>query len=96
MESRLAHRPRGRRALAWELRQKGIADATIEDVLAQCSSEEVELARNAALKRAATLATDDPAEFRQRIGAFLTRRGFSYEVIEQVVTDLWERREAAD
>ena len=96
VESRETHRPKGPRALAWELRQKGIDAVIIEDVLARFASNETALARAAARKRAATLATDDPSKFRQKLGTFLTRRGFSYELVEQVVDALWEEREAVD
>lgn len=90
VESRDTHRPRGKRALAWELRRKGIADSVIEDVLSRFAGDETTLARTAARKRAATLATNDPMDFRRKLGAFLARRGFSYDVVEQVVQDLWE------
>ena len=90
VESRDTHRPRGKRALAWELRQKGVADAIIEDALARFAGDETTLAHEAARKRATALKTTDPAKFRQQLGAFLARRGFSYEVAGQVVDDLWE------
>ena len=90
VESRDTHRPRGKRALAWELRQKGVADAIIEDALARFAGDETTLAHEAARKRAAALKTTDPSKFRQQLGAFLARRGFSYEVAGQVVDDLWE------
>ena len=96
VESRTAHRPKGKRALNWELRQKGIADTTIEDVLARFAGDESALARAAARKRAATMATADHDVYRRKMGAFLTRRGFSYDVVERVVADLWEEREAVD
>ena len=96
VESRTAHRPKGKRALNWELRQKGVADAIIEDVLARFAGNEAALARAAARKRAATLDSSDFAAFRGKLGTFLARRGFGYEVVEQVVDDLWEEREAID
>ncbi len=90
VESRDTHRPRGKRALAWELRQKGVGDAVIEDVLAHFAGDEAALAGQAARKRAATLDVSDPYKFRRQLGAFLARRGFSYDVIAQVVDELWE------
>ena len=96
VESRETHRPKGQRALAWELRQKGIADAIIEDVLARYGGDETALACAAARKRAATIVTADYDEFRRKLGTFLARRGFSYEVIEQVVDELWTEREAVE
>lgn len=96
VESRDTHRPRGKRALAWELRRKGIADSVIEDVLARFAGDERTLARTAARKRAATLASNDPMEFRSKLGAFLARRGFGYDVAEQVVNELWEELRDVD
>lgn len=96
VESRTAHRPKGTRALKWELRQKGIADAIVEDVLARFGGDETTLARAAAHKRAATMTTADQDVYRRKLGTFLTRRGFSYDVVERVVGDLWEEREALD
>ncbi len=96
VESRETHRPKGQRALAWELRQKGIADAIIEEVLARYGGDETALARTAARKRAATIATADYDQFRRKLGTFLARRGFSYEVVEQVVDELWTERETVD
>lgn len=96
VESRDTHRPKGKRALAWELRRKGVADATIEDALARFGGDEAALAAKVARKRAATLATADPYRFRRQLGAFLARRGFGYEVVEQVVGELWQERRDAD
>jgi len=96
VESRETHRPKGQWALAWELRQKGIGDAIIEDVLARFGGDETALARMAARKRTPAMATADYDEFRRKLGTFLARRGFSYEVVEQVVDELWEEREAVD
>ena len=96
VESRDTHRPKGKRALAWELRQKGVADATIEDALARFGGDEASLAAKVARKRAATLVTDDPYRFRRQLGAFLARRGFDYAIVEQVVSELWQERCDAD
>lgn len=92
VESRDTHRPKGRRALAWELRQKGVADAVIEDTLARFGGDETALAREAGRKRAATLRADDPFKFRRQLGSFLARRGFDFEVVEPIVNDLWDER----
>jgi regulatory protein len=90
VESRDSHRPRGRRALAWELKQKGIADTIIEDVLERFAGDETNLAMQAARKRAANLETADAYKFRRQLGSFLARRGFGYDVVEDVVNDLWD------
>ncbi len=96
VQSRNTHRPRGTRALAWELRQKGVPDAIVEDTLEQFAADETPLALAAARKRAGTLKADDPARFRRQLGAFLARRGFSYDVVEQVVGAIWEEVQAEE
>ena len=87
VENRTTFRPRGRRALALELRQKGLDDATIESALDGVDDEA--LAYEAGLKKASKLRVQDWSEFRKKLSEFLARRGFSYPVIAPVVTRLW-------
>ena len=87
VENRTMFRPRGRRALALELRQKGLDDATIESALDGVDDEA--LAYEAGLKKASKLRVQDWSEFRKKLSEFLARRGFSYPVIAPVVTRLW-------
>jgi len=89
VENRTAHRPRGRRALEFELRQKGIATGVVESAVAHVDEEAAALA--AAEARAERLARLDRQTFRQRLYGFLQRRGFSYDVCRQVTDLLWER-----
>jgi regulatory protein len=88
VENRNTFRPRGRRALTMELRQKGIDDSTIETVLE--SIDEEALAYDAGLKKAGKLKAQDWNEFRKKVSEFLVRRGFSYPVIAPIVTRLWD------
>ena len=92
VENRSTFRPRGRRALAMELRQKGIDDSTIESVLEDVDEET--LAYEAGQKKAQKLALSlskgmEWAEFRKKMSEFLARRGFSYSVIAPIVKRLW-------
>ena len=100
VENRSTFRPRGRRALALELRQKGIDDATIESVLGDVDEEA--LAYEAGQKKAHKFAQSrrpelaeglsngqDWNEFRKKLSDFLARRGFSYPVIAPIVSRLW-------
>lgn len=89
VENRNAFRPRGGRALKIELRQKGISDEIIEEVLEALVDEE-SLAYQAGLKRAKKLARYDWQDFRKKLGAFLARRGFSYAVISPLLPRLWD------
>ena len=79
MENRGAFSPRGARALQAELRAKGVDQARIDEVLDEKDAAEDERAYQAGLKRLRLLARCDEDEFRQRMGAFLQRRGFDYE-----------------
>ena len=92
VENRTAFRPRGRRAIAWELRQKGIAPEVAETALAEL--DETALAHQAGLKKARQLATSDWNDFRTKVSAYLARRGFPASIITSTVSDLWTETHA--
>jgi len=88
VENRMTFRPRSRRVMAFELRQKGIVDETIDQTLGEQIDEE-SLAYAAGQRQGRRLAGLDMREFRTKLGAFLGRRGFSYDVVRPVVDRLW-------
>jgi regulatory protein len=88
VENRSEFRPRGSRMLRVELRQKGIQDRVISDVLENL--DETELALKAARKKSRRFQHLDWAEFRKKLNGFLARRGFNYGVISEVVPIVWE------
>lgn len=88
VENRSEFRPRGRRALSMELRQKGLDDESIETALAEL--DEDSLAYQAALKQARKLQGLPKPDFRRRLAGFLMRRGFDYGVIEPVLEQVWQ------
>lgn len=92
VENRSTFRPRGRRALALELRQKGIDDLTIESALEGIDDEA--LAYEAGQKKARKLKVQEWTEFRKKMSEFLARRGFSYSVIAPIVKRLWNEAHA--
>jgi len=87
VENRSAFRPRSRRLLAMELRQKGLNDEAVSSALEDVDDEP--LAYEAAKKRAPRLKDLEWADFRKKLSEFLARRGFSYSVIAPVVTRIW-------
>jgi regulatory protein len=89
VENRSTFRPRGRRALAVELRQKGLPDNIIQTTLDESVDEEA-LALEAARKYARKLEGLERFEFRKKLGGFLARRGFGYEVAAPVIRQVWE------
>ncbi|MBP7355811.1 MAG: RecX family transcriptional regulator [Longilinea sp.] len=88
VENRSTFRPRGRRALALELRQKGIAADAIDDALDE-SVDDNALALQAAERYARRLQDLDWMAFRTRLSAFLGRRGFDYQTTAEVVRQVW-------
>lgn len=84
IEDRMRNRPRGQQALRYELRQKGIADSLIAELL-ETMVDEVQGAYDAAASRMRRMAGRTPQEVKQKVGAFLQRRGFSYDAIRQAL-----------
>jgi len=91
VENRQAYRPRGVGALRDELRRKGIdADVTAEVLDDALTGDEAasawELARGALRKYAGS---QDRNAFTRRMGSYLQRRGYTFEVIRPIVDQLW-------
>lgn len=87
VENRSTFRPRSRRLMAMELRQKGLNDEAVATAIADVNDEA--LAYEAAQKRVARYKSLEWNEFRKKLSDFLARRGFSYSVVAPVVTRLW-------
>ncbi len=88
VENRQSFNPRGLRMLRYELRQKGLSDETIAQALTDLDEEEG--AYRVALRRGRRLAHLDQVSFRQKLGAYLLRRGFPYGVVNLVVERTWQ------
>ncbi|MFL5653716.1 MAG: regulatory protein RecX [Ktedonobacteraceae bacterium] len=91
VESREQFSPRGARALKNELRMKGVEREVVEELIDDEKDEE--RAMLAGRKKALSLVripTMDFATFRTRLGSFLQRRGFGYEVSTRTVRALWK------
>ncbi len=94
VEQRRAFSPRGRAALRAELRARGVAPAAIAGALAS-AEDEATAAYRADQARLRALAGLDRATFRQRLGAYLQRRGFGYAASAAAVERLWAEARAA-
>jgi regulatory protein len=81
VENRTAHRPRGRRLLQQELRHKGIDGEIARDAIDDADLDETGAAEALARRRLPSYAGDEPAAIRRRLGAYLARRGYGYDVI---------------
>lgn len=90
VENRSEFRPRSRKALAYELRQRGLDDMAIEKALAGLDEESMAyLAGRRQARRYEGLSMRD---FNNKLGSFLARRGFSYDIIKQVVARIWNEQ----
>jgi len=89
-ENRDAFSPRSRWLIKLELRQKRVPDEIMEQVLNTVNDDES--AYRAALSKARNLPTTDYPRFQRRLGAYLKRRGFSYETINHTIKRLWSER----
>jgi len=87
VENRSTFRPRSRRALTMELRQKGLDVETVNAAVSEV--DESALAYETARKRAPRLKGLEWSEFRKKLSEYLARRGFPYSVITSTVTQLW-------
>lgn len=88
VEQRETFRPRSRFALSQELRQKGISREIIDEVLEQV--DETDAARRAAEKRMNHFSGLPEDVFKKKLGGYLQRRGFSYEVIRETINEAWQ------
>ncbi|MBX3084567.1 MAG: RecX family transcriptional regulator [Anaerolineae bacterium] len=92
--NRQQFKPRGSRALRFELREKGIATTIIDEVLAVFDAHEA--AYQAAQDKARQLSKLDPRSFRDKLGAFLARRGFDYDAVREVTDRLLKEYKLTD
>ena len=92
-ENRGSFSPRSQWLTKLELKQKGVADGIIDQVVG--TIDDNDSAYRAALSKTRRLPQSDYQEFRRRLGEYLKRRGFGYGVINLTVERVWEEREIA-
>jgi regulatory protein len=90
IENRETFSPRSRRLAALELQRKGLDRDTIEKIADKVNDSES--AYRAAVNKANRLAATDFTTFRRRLGGYLRRRGFSYDIINTTVEEVWRER----
>jgi len=88
VESRMRAKPKGDMALERELRQKGISAAIIEKVLSEKQENEGAVCRRLARKKMEALEKLPREKARKKLFDFLARRGFNFEIIEDVMREI--------
>jgi len=86
LEQRQTFRPKGSYALRQELRQKGINEKIIDRVLPG-KKEELKLAKKALAKAEKKYASFLGREKKEKLMAYLRRRGFPWEAIKKAVDE---------
>ncbi len=81
---RMEFRPRSRRGLIYELSQKGIKRELVEEVLKTIDFDEVSLAKKIIEKNSYRWERLGERDKKRKIGEFLSRQGYSWEVIKKV------------
>ena len=87
-DNRESFSPRSRWLTKLELKQKGVAEEVIDQVTNVIDDHDS--AYRAARNKARSLPKSDYQGFRYRLGEYLKRRGFSYEVINHTVERVWQ------
>lgn len=88
IENRSAHRPRGSRLLAQELKAKGIQPEIMAEALDEAELDEASDALALARQRSRQLHDLDPAVRERRLTGFLARRGYGFDVIRATLETL--------
>lgn len=91
-ENRVQHKPRGRRLLEQELRQKGVAQEVVRDTLDEAELDDDASALALAHDRLRRDAGGDlePTVRQRRLANFLARRGYNYDVIKRVMKQVFD------
>ena len=89
--NRLSFRPKSKRLIKKELRDKKVAAEIIEQVTADIDDEEI--AYKLGSRRMSALANLDYPDFYRRLSSYLNYRGFGYQVVKHTATLLWQERE---
>jgi regulatory protein len=89
--NRLSFRPKSKRLIKKELRDKKVAAEIIEQVTKDIDDEEI--AYKLGCSRMHNLAHLDYPDFYRRLSSYLAYRGFSYEIIKHTAALVWQERE---
>jgi regulatory protein len=88
VENRSVYKPRSKKLITWELKNKQLSEDIISEVTGEMMPEE-ELAMLAAEKYARRLSGYEKEVFFRRLTGYLIRRGFSYSIVNVTVQKIW-------
>jgi regulatory protein len=88
VENRESNRPRGRRLLEQELRFKGVDRGAVTQAIEDAGIDELAGALEIAREKLRSYEGLEPAVRDRRLGAFLARRGYGYDIVKRVLKEL--------
>lgn len=88
VESRLSSKPKSRRLIERELKEKAVAEELAEQATSGIDDEEN--AYRLGLRRMRMLEKAGHVEFHRRMTSYLAYRGFPAAIVRRVVSRLWE------
>ena len=92
LEGRRKFKKAGDQVIRQELFAKGIGKDLIADLLLEVEQDPEELALQAAQKKLVSYQKLEPREFKIKMGQYLARRGFSWEIVRRVVDTLLNKK----
>lgn len=90
IENRSLHKPRSKKLVTWELKNKKVSEDIINEVIIGMVPDE-KLALLASEKYAKRLSGCEKVVFFRRLSGYLSRRGFSYSIVKPTVEETWKR-----
>lgn len=90
-DNRLTFRPKSKRLIQKELRDKRVASEIVEQVTTDIDDDAI--AYKLGFGRMAAIGHLDYRDFYRRLSGYLGYRGFSHEVVRRTVARLWRERE---
>lgn len=96
VEGRTAQKPRGKRLLQQELRQKGVAAEIAREIIADADVDEAAAAETLARKRLASYTGEDPQAVRRKLSSYLARRGYGYDVVRGAIERVLGEEDVAE
>lgn len=90
VEQRQGHKPRGKRVIEMELKQKGIPEELITNYQLLITNQ-LDLAKKAVEKKAVMYRGLPREKAYQKLSQFLLRRGFDWETVREVVDEVLKK-----
>ena len=87
VESRMRFRPRSKKLLSFELKQKGIS----QDIINNITQDDLEQAKKIVEQKIVKYKGLPKQKVFQKLGGFLARRGYDYDTIKTSIDDIIQK-----